>query len=161
MSASPKILVVDDEAGIRESLGSILRDERYAVDAVDSPDKRFHFGRTLGLRHAQVVIGDVYDGRPQPAIARRHGLRWPLERQQVDGHSGRRRHIVDGSVGEGESGHCATGTEADKRSRLLPRRFPNGMHRITFFHVSTRLYRPPRAACFCLFRSVSLRPAGS
>ena len=36
MSASPKILIVDDEAGIRESLSSILRDERYSVEAVES-----------------------------------------------------------------------------------------------------------------------------
>src|SRR5579863_4514446 len=38
MSASPKILVVDDEAGIRESLASILRDEHYTVDAVESAE---------------------------------------------------------------------------------------------------------------------------
>jgi two-component system, NtrC family, nitrogen regulation response regulator NtrX len=36
MSTYPKILIVDDEAGIRESLSSILRDEHYAVEAVDS-----------------------------------------------------------------------------------------------------------------------------
>jgi two-component system, NtrC family, nitrogen regulation response regulator NtrX len=38
MSASPKILIVDDEAGIRESLASILRDEHYTVDAVESAE---------------------------------------------------------------------------------------------------------------------------
>jgi len=38
MIASPKILIVDDEAGIRESLSSILRDERYAVEAVESAE---------------------------------------------------------------------------------------------------------------------------
>src|SRR5215467_12940239 len=38
MSANPKILIVDDEAGIRESLSSILRDERYAVEAVESAE---------------------------------------------------------------------------------------------------------------------------
>jgi two-component system nitrogen regulation response regulator NtrX len=32
----PSILIVDDEAGIRESLSSILRDEGYRVDAVES-----------------------------------------------------------------------------------------------------------------------------
>jgi two-component system nitrogen regulation response regulator NtrX len=32
------ILIVDDEAGIRESLSSILRDEGYRVDAVDSAE---------------------------------------------------------------------------------------------------------------------------
>jgi two-component system, NtrC family, nitrogen regulation response regulator NtrX len=38
MSVSPKLLIVDDEAGIRESLSSILRDERYSVDAVESAE---------------------------------------------------------------------------------------------------------------------------
>jgi len=38
MITSPKILIVDDEAGIRESLSSILRDERYAVEAVESAE---------------------------------------------------------------------------------------------------------------------------
>src|SRR6202051_1476763 len=45
MSASPKILIVDDEAGIRESLSSILRDERCSVQAVAS---------------AEVVLPDVW-----------------------------------------------------------------------------------------------------
>src|SRR5262249_921882 len=30
------ILIVDDEAGVRASLGGVLRDEGYTVDAVDS-----------------------------------------------------------------------------------------------------------------------------
>ena len=30
------ILIVDDEAGVRASLGAVLRDEGYSVDAVDS-----------------------------------------------------------------------------------------------------------------------------
>ena len=38
MSAYPKILIVDDEAGIRESLASILRDEHYFVEAVESAE---------------------------------------------------------------------------------------------------------------------------
>jgi two-component system nitrogen regulation response regulator NtrX len=32
----PAILIVDDEAGVRASLGGVLRDEGYTVDAVDS-----------------------------------------------------------------------------------------------------------------------------
>ncbi len=39
MSSKPKILVVDDEAGIRESLASILRDEEYEVAAVGSAEE--------------------------------------------------------------------------------------------------------------------------
>jgi len=33
---SSTILIVDDEAGVRSSLGGVLRDEGYAVDSVDS-----------------------------------------------------------------------------------------------------------------------------
>jgi two-component system, NtrC family, nitrogen regulation response regulator NtrX len=57
MSASPKILVVDDEAGIRESLSSILRDERYSVEAVESAElalERLHSG------NIEVVLLDVW-----------------------------------------------------------------------------------------------------
>jgi two-component system nitrogen regulation response regulator NtrX len=32
----PSVLIVDDEAGVRSALGGVLRDEGYAVDAVDS-----------------------------------------------------------------------------------------------------------------------------
>ena len=39
MTLHPRILVVDDEAGIRESLSSILRDEGYRVDAVASGEE--------------------------------------------------------------------------------------------------------------------------
>jgi two-component system, NtrC family, nitrogen regulation response regulator NtrX len=57
MSASPKILIVDDEAGIRESLSSILRDERYSVEAVESAElalERLHSG------NIEVVLLDVW-----------------------------------------------------------------------------------------------------
>lgn len=30
------VLIVDDEAGVRAALGGVLRDEGYAVEAVDS-----------------------------------------------------------------------------------------------------------------------------
>jgi two-component system nitrogen regulation response regulator NtrX len=39
MTTHPRILIVDDEAGIRESLSSILRDEGYHVDAVASGEE--------------------------------------------------------------------------------------------------------------------------
>jgi two-component system nitrogen regulation response regulator NtrX len=57
MSAYPKILIVDDEAGIRESLSSILRDERYSVEAVESAElalERLHSG------NVEVVLLDVW-----------------------------------------------------------------------------------------------------
>jgi len=39
MTPGPHLLVVDDEAGIRESLSSILEDEGYHVEAVGSAEK--------------------------------------------------------------------------------------------------------------------------
>jgi CheY-like chemotaxis protein len=36
MTSKPHLLVVDDEAGIRESLSSIIEDEGYHVEAVAS-----------------------------------------------------------------------------------------------------------------------------
>ena len=35
----PSILIVDDESGIRESLGALLRDEGYEVEAVASGEE--------------------------------------------------------------------------------------------------------------------------
>ena len=57
MSASPKILIVDDEAGIRESLSSILRDERYSVDAVESAEIALE---RLASGNVEVVLLDVW-----------------------------------------------------------------------------------------------------
>ena len=54
MSTKPKVLIVDDEAGIRESLGSILRDEHYEVAAVGSAEEALH----------QIPAGDFEVGRP-------------------------------------------------------------------------------------------------
>ena len=64
----------------------------HTVNAVFSPDKGFHFGRGLVLRHPQVVVGDVDDGRPQRPVARRHRygrLGRLRQRQQMDRHPGR------------------------------------------------------------------------
>jgi two-component system nitrogen regulation response regulator NtrX len=57
MSASPKILIVDDEAGIRESLSSILRDERYSVEAVESAELALE---RLSSSSVEVVLLDVW-----------------------------------------------------------------------------------------------------
>jgi len=57
MSANPKILIVDDEAGIRESLSSILRDERYSVEAVESAELALE---RLNSGSVEVVLLDVW-----------------------------------------------------------------------------------------------------
>jgi two-component system nitrogen regulation response regulator NtrX len=85
MSASPKILIVDDEAGIRESLSSILRDERYSVDAVESAElalERLHSGAV------EVVLLDVWlpgmDG--MEALSRIQSLPQPPSVIIISGH---------------------------------------------------------------------------
>jgi len=57
VSSKPKILVVDDEAGIRESLASILRDEEYEVAAVGSAEEAL--GQIMG-GDFEVVLLDVW-----------------------------------------------------------------------------------------------------
>jgi two-component system, NtrC family, nitrogen regulation response regulator NtrX len=85
MSASPKILIVDDEAGIRESLSSILRDERYSVEAVESAElalERLHSGSV------EVVLLDVWlpgmDG--MEALSRIQSLPQPPSVIIISGH---------------------------------------------------------------------------
>jgi two-component system nitrogen regulation response regulator NtrX len=73
MSAYGKILIVDDEAGIRESLGSILRDEHYTVDAVESAEAGL---QRIAAGGFDVVLLDVWlpgiDG--MEALTRIQGL---------------------------------------------------------------------------------------
>ena len=57
MSTNPKILIVDDEVGIRESLSSILRDERYAVETVESAELALE---RLNAAEFEVVLLDVW-----------------------------------------------------------------------------------------------------
>jgi len=57
MTFHPKILIVDDEEGIRESLASILRDERYSVDAVASGEEALVL---ITKSEFQVVLLDVW-----------------------------------------------------------------------------------------------------
>ena len=85
MTASPKILIVDDEAGIRESLSSILRDERYSVEAVESAElalERLHSG------NVEVVLLDVWlpgmDG--MEALSRIQSLPQPPSVIIISGH---------------------------------------------------------------------------
>jgi two-component system, NtrC family, nitrogen regulation response regulator NtrX len=57
MTAQRKILIVDDEAGIRESLSSILRDEHYSVDAVASAEEALE---RIRLENIEVVLLDIW-----------------------------------------------------------------------------------------------------
>jgi len=51
------ILIVDDEAGVRASLGGVLRDEGYTVDAVDSGEACLE---EVGRRSYEVVLLDIW-----------------------------------------------------------------------------------------------------
>src|SRR5215831_4409394 len=55
MTAS--ILIVDDESGIRESLGALLRDEGYQVDAVESGEDCIE---RLDQRDFDLILLDVW-----------------------------------------------------------------------------------------------------
>jgi two-component system nitrogen regulation response regulator NtrX len=57
MTTNPKILIVDDEAGIRESLSSILRDEHYAVETVENAELALE---RIAANHYEVVLLDVW-----------------------------------------------------------------------------------------------------
>jgi two-component system, NtrC family, nitrogen regulation response regulator NtrX len=57
MSYRPKLLVVDDETGIRESLSSILEDEGYHVEAVASAEEALERASSGDL---EVVLLDVW-----------------------------------------------------------------------------------------------------
>jgi len=85
MITSPKILIVDDEAGIRESLSSILRDERYAVEAVESAEVALE--RVAADNYA-VVLLDVWlpgmDG--MEALSRMQALPQPPLVIIISGH---------------------------------------------------------------------------
>lgn len=73
MTPQPKVLIVDDESGIRESLSSILRDEKYAVETVASGEEALD---RLSANHFEVVLLDVWlpgiDG--MEALGRIQGL---------------------------------------------------------------------------------------
>src|SRR6202011_2500553 len=57
MTTRPHLLVVDDEAGIRESLSSILQDEGYHVESVASAEEALE--RAAG-GVVEVVLLDVW-----------------------------------------------------------------------------------------------------
>src|SRR5262245_51559655 len=53
----PSILIVDDEEGIRQSLVSLLRDEGYRVDAVESGEACLD---ALGRKGWDVLLLDIW-----------------------------------------------------------------------------------------------------
>src|ERR1700747_2509131 len=57
MPPKPHILVVDDEAGIRESLSSILTDEGYIAETADSAERAIERAGYGGL---DVILLDVW-----------------------------------------------------------------------------------------------------
>ena len=57
MAPRPHLLVVDDEAGIRESLSSILQDEGYQVDSVASGEEAL---QRAAAGDVEVVLLDVW-----------------------------------------------------------------------------------------------------
>jgi two-component system nitrogen regulation response regulator NtrX len=85
MTVLPKILIVDDEEGIRESLASILRDERYAVETVGSGEEALAI---VGKSDFQVVLLDIWlpgiDG--MEALTRIQDLPRPPAVIMISGH---------------------------------------------------------------------------
>ena len=52
-----RILIVDDEPGVRSALGGVLRDEGYSVDAVDSGEACLD---RLSRQPYDVVVLDIW-----------------------------------------------------------------------------------------------------
>ena len=85
MTPRPHLLIVDDEAGIRESLSSILRDEGYQVEAVGSAEEALE--RAV-LGDLEVILLDVWlpgiDGLE--ALSRLQAMTRPPEVIMISGH---------------------------------------------------------------------------
>src|SRR5207248_3025100 len=85
MTPRPHILIVDDEAGIRESLSSILKDEGYQVDTVGSAEEALERSAVGDL---EVVLLDVWlpgiDGLE--ALSRIQALPHPPAVIMISGH---------------------------------------------------------------------------
>jgi len=85
MTQKSRILIVDDEAGIRESLASILQDEHYLVDAVGTAEEALE--RTAAGEF-EVVLLDVWlpgiDGLE--ALSRMQALPQPPSVIMISGH---------------------------------------------------------------------------
>jgi len=81
----PKILIVDDEEGIRESLASILRDERYTVETAPSAEEALE---RIAKGDFQVILLDVWlpgiDG--MEALSRIQAVSRPPAVIMISGH---------------------------------------------------------------------------
>lgn len=86
MTPRPHLLIVDDEAGIRESLSSILREEGYQVEAVGSAEEALERS-TLG--DLEVVLLDIWlpgiDGLE--ALGRLQAMSRPPAVIMISGHA--------------------------------------------------------------------------
>jgi two-component system, NtrC family, nitrogen regulation response regulator NtrX len=69
------ILIVDDESGIRESLGALLRDEGYEVEAVASGEECLE---RIGRRNFELILLDVW-------LKKMDGLNTLEQIQMLDG----------------------------------------------------------------------------
>jgi two-component system, NtrC family, nitrogen regulation response regulator NtrX len=85
MTVHPKVLIVDDEEGIRESLASILRDERYSVETVPSAEEALE---RITKGDVQVILLDVWlpgiDG--MEALTRIQSITRPPSVIMISGH---------------------------------------------------------------------------
>jgi two-component system, NtrC family, nitrogen regulation response regulator NtrX len=85
MTVHPKILIVDDEEGIRESLASILRDERYAVETVPSAEEALE---RITKGDFQLILLDIWlpgiDG--MEALTRIQSVTRPPSVIMISGH---------------------------------------------------------------------------
>src|SRR6202040_4331072 len=69
------ILIVDDESGIRESLGALLRDEGYEIEAVESGEECLE---RIGRRNFDLILLDVW-------LKKMDGLNTLEQIQMIDG----------------------------------------------------------------------------
>jgi two-component system nitrogen regulation response regulator NtrX len=79
------VLIVDDEAGIRQSLGDVLKDEGYRVEAVESAEACLE---SLGKKKCDLVLLDIWlpgmDGLQ--ALEKIRGLERPPAVIMISGH---------------------------------------------------------------------------
>src|SRR5207245_9192251 len=86
MTTRPRLLIVDDEAGIRESLSSILSDEGHQVEAVGSAEEAL---QRAAAGHLEVVLLDVWLPAidVHAALSRLQALPRPPAVVMISGHS--------------------------------------------------------------------------